>query len=485
MDTYENQIPQEGDKEVGNTTAPVEPQNTYDTQPQDVKQGKRSPYEDSPYVRQCVPQTAATEQPKNKKCGKFWKRALCAVLTVVLVAGSCIATAAVVNEYWEERMDHMEDVFEDKLEKIEKQIEKQTVIPGGTISSVQDGLTPSQVYAMNVQSVVMIYNRYTVNSGGQGGTATSTGSGFILTEDGYVVTNYHVIEGNGKLTVVTSDGSEYAAVLVGYDSANDVALLKAEATGLKPVKIGSSDALIVGDQVVAIGNPLGELTSTLTVGYISAKERDVTTSGFAINMLQTDAAINSGNSGGPLFNMKGEVVGITTAKYSGTSASGATIEGVGFAIPIDDVSGLLSDLAQYGYVTGAYLGVSVSDVDADAAAYFGMPLGARVEEVVSGYAAAKAGVQVKDIIVALGDTEVDNVNGLTRALRKFSAGDTTTITVYRGGKEIELTITLDEKPRDTEQEVQQTVPEETAEDDVQKWYEFYNKYKDFFKPGEE
>jgi serine protease Do len=225
-----------------------------------------------------------------------------------------------------------------------------------------------------------------------------------------------------------------------------VALLKVEATGLQAVTLGSSNALIVGDQVAAIGNPLGELTSTLTVGYISAKERDVNTEGFAINMLQTDAAINSGNSGGPLFNMKGEVIGITTAKYSGTSSSGASIEGVGFAIPIDDVIGMLSDLMNYGFITGAYLGVMVSDMDPTAANYYGLPVGAYVQEATEGYAAFKAGVMEKDIIVELGGIKVSTVNDLTRALRSFKAGDETTIVVYRSGREMTLNITLDAKP---------------------------------------
>ena len=196
----------------------------------------------------------------------------------------------------------------------------------------------------------MISNKVTT---GQNGISVSTGSGFIVTKDGYVVTNQHVVDGKGSITVITTDGTEYPAVLVGADEANDVALLKVDALNLRPVTLGSSAELIVGDQVAAIGNPLGTLTSTLTVGYVSAKERDVTTDGFAINMLQTDAAINSGNSGGPLFNMRGEVVGITTAKYSGTSASGASIEGVGFAIPIDDVMDILPDLANYGYVNSS------------------------------------------------------------------------------------------------------------------------------------
>lgn len=412
---------------------------------------KVSPFADSPYVVNHPVQEYVKPRKVKPAGGKgaLWKKALCAVLAVALVAGACVATGAVVNDYWEERVDALEDSFEVQLEELKQQIRSSNngiSVSGSPVSSADGGLTPAQVYAQNIDSVVLIYNEVTQNYNGQVSVGRSTGSGFVLTEDGYVVTNNHVVEGNGTLKVVLSSGKEYPAKLVGADKTNDVALLKMEAEGLKAVTLGSSNALIVGDQVVAIGNPLGELTSTLTVGYISAKERDVNTDGFAINMIQTDAAINSGNSGGPLFNMRGEVIGITTAKYSGTSASGATIEGIGFAIPIDDVSGLLSDLATYGYVTGAYLGVSVSDMDPDAASYYGLPVGAYVQMVENGYAAQRAGVQPKDIITSIGGIAVENVNDLTRALRNFKAGDLTVITVYRGGMEMQLKITLDEKP---------------------------------------
>ena len=433
---------------------------------------KVSPYADSPYVM-----SHPVEQPvkprkakKAKKRGGFWKKALCAVLIIALVAGGCFATGMAVNNYWENRMNALEDQFDGRLEMMEEQIRNSNrggvSVSGSPTASADGGLTPAQVYAQNVDAVVLIYNNL--------GTGTSSGSGFILNEEGYVVTNYHVVEGKGILTVVLTDGREYSAKLVGCDETNDVALLKIEAENLKAVTLGSSTDLIVGDQVVAIGNPLGELTSTLTVGYISAKERDVNTDGFAINMLQTDAAINSGNSGGPLFNMRGEVIGITTAKYSGTSSSGATIEGVGFAIPIDDVSGLLSDLATYGYVTGAYLGVSVSDMDAAAANYYGMPVGAYVQKVEKGFAAERAGIQPKDIITSIGGIPVENVNDLTRALRNFNAGDLTVVTIYRGGREMNLKITLDEKPVASTPDTVPVEPEvqEMPEGNFDEWYDF-------------
>ena len=489
MDTYENNIPQEENgqspqaeytpQEPFQPTAPQQPAYTpqepaytpWEPQPAYAPKKKASPYEDSPYMPYgSYQQTYAPREPKKKK--KLWKPLLAVFLAACLVMGTCAVTADVVNTKWENRVGELTKQFEAKMTTLEKKVEAAgdvVLVPGNTGANGEGLFTPSQVYAANVKSVVMISNRY---SSGQNGVAVSTGSGFIITEDGFVVTNQHVVDGNGSITVITTDGTEYPAKLVGADDANDVALLKVEAQGLRPVKLGSSEDLIVGDQVAAIGNPLGELTSTLTVGYISAKERDVTTDGFAINMLQTDAAINSGNSGGPLFNMRGEVIGITTAKYSGTSSSGASIEGVGFAIPIDDVVGILSDLATYGYVTGGYLGVYVSDMDSEAANYYGMPVGAYVQEVTPGYAAQRAGLRAKDIIVELGGYQVKNVNGLTRALRHFKAGDEVTMVVYRGGQKLNLTVVLDEKPvGETGTAVPETTPENNSgEGNSNEWW---------------
>ena len=228
--------------------------------------------------------------------------------------------------------------------------------------------------------------------------------------------------------------------------------------------------------VVAIGNPLGELTATQTVGYISGKDRSVSTDGAVINMLQTDAAINSGNSGGPMFNMKGQVVGITTAKYSGPSSSGASIEGIGFAIPIDDVMGMIADLREYGYLKNqAYLGVTVRDMDPSTASIYSLPTGSYVDSVVEGGSAHRAGVQPKDIIIAVGDIKVTGNSELTSALRKFSAGDTSTITVFRAGQEIVLSITFDEKPQNVEvQPTDPTVPGEMPNSgNYNEWYEYF------------
>ena len=209
------------------------------------------------------------------------------------------------------------------------------------------------------------------------------------------------------------------------------------------------------------------------MGYISGKNREVSTDSNVVNMLQTDAAINSGNSGGPLFNMRGEVVGITTAKYSGTSASGASIEGLSFAIPIDDLKKSMEDLMTQGYIRSAYLGIRGMDVEAAAVDTYGLPKGAYVESLEPGGAAAAAGVLPRDIITALGPHKVDGFNALARALRAFQAGDRTQITVYRGGQSLVLDITLSERPRDPEQSDSASLPEDG---DYRQWYDYFRRF---------
>lgn len=401
----------------------------------------------------CQEQEAVSEEPvkKKKRGAKIFRAILSCFLTLVIVAAGSGATAVYLHKYWGDEIKRNEQLIhqmELTISDLQQQIQDNSFTGNGnsvsgTPNTNAEGMTPAQVYAQNVKSVVAISATVTENVLGQTTQGTSTGSGFVLSENGYVVTNYHVVENASSVAVTTYDGMQHPAKMIGGDSSNDIAVLKIEVQGLQPVKLGSSDDLIVGDQVVAIGNPLGELTSTLTVGYISARDRDVNTDGSVINMLQTDAAINSGNSGGPLFNMKGEVVGITTAKYSGTTNSGATIEGIGFAIPMDDVLKKITDLRDYGFITGAALGVMVHDMDRKTAEYYGLPMGAYVVEVVAGNCAAAAGVMPKDIIIAVGDDMVTSLNELSRVLEQYSGGEQTTITVWRGGKEVVLNITLD------------------------------------------
>ena len=425
--------------------------NVWNENSQEIPTKPLSPFADSPYESPFTVQAAAPKTAPKRSTGKFFKRFLCVILIMALVAGSCAATALALNTYWNNELQIMYEAMENKLTVYQNRLDAALSSLGSGGSSVPSDLqTPGMVYAKNVNAVVAISNQSIVtNIYGQVSETASSGSGFIVTQDGYVVSNYHVIAGATKLCVIMADSTEYEAKVVGYDAASDLSVLKINATGLPYVQLGSSDALAVGDQVSAIGNPLGELTSTLTVGYISAKDRLVNTDGSYINMLQTDAAINSGNSGGPLFNMKGEVVGITTAKYSGTSNSGATIEGIGFAIPIDDVAGMIEDLVKNGFINSAYLGVTVEDMNPEVAQAYGLPLGVYVRSVVAGSAAEKAGVRAKDIIVGIGSQTVSSMSELTRVLRKYEPGQSSKITVYRSGSQMDLNITFDQKPQQT------------------------------------
>ena len=431
---------------------------------------KKSPYVDSPY--ECAyDQSWTPEVPEAPRAPKAKRRS--PLIVLLLVAIGCIVTAVVMTYVWENRMARMENAMNEKFAALEQIYSEKQQNNVSSQLPATGPLTPGQVYTKNVNAVVAVNTRIETGNG----YGESAGSGFIISADGYVVTNYHVVQGAKQVTVIPHDGKEMEAKVVGTDSANDIALLKVEGENLPFVTLGSSDALAVGDQVVAIGNPLGELTATLTVGYISAKDRIVNTDGTVINMLQTDAAINSGNSGGPLFDMNGNVVGITTAKYSGNSNSGATIEGLGFAIPMDDVVGILADLKEFGYVTGAYLGVYVRDVDTSAQSY-GLPAGAYIEEAILGYCAQRGGIRAGDIIVNLGGYDVDSVTTLTRVLRRFKAGETVSVTVYRAGKQEYLSITLDEKPVET----QQPVPEATQPESNGNPFEGIFPWFDYFDP---
>lgn len=340
-------------------------------------------------------------------------------------------------------------------------------------------MTDAELYAANVNSVVSINITATSdpNFFGQTTQTAGAGSGFILTPDGYIVTNYHVVGDADTVKVTLYNGDSYDAQYIGGDEDYDIAVIKIEATDLPNVTLGNSDSLNVGDHVLAIGNPLGELTFSMSEGIASSVNRAIDVDGTPFNMIQVDASINPGNSGGPLFNMYGQVVGITTAKYSGTTNSGASIEGIGFAIPIDDVSSMFSDLIDHGYVSSAYLGVSVISVDEEEAARYNLPTGAYVKSVEAGGAAEKAGVQPKDIITDVGGHEVTNLTTLTRALRDFKGGDETTITVYRSGESLTLNITLEEKPQ-TDTTTQETQPAEPQmpSGDYGDWFDYFRRY---------
>ena len=439
-------------------------------------------YYNDPQPQQEEPQYSPPE-PKKRKERKGFRRFVSVVLILALVIGSCGATAFFMNQYWQREMKNLTQQMNDKIAIIQKESVQQSSTVSSRPLSAAEYLTPGEVYARNVDAVVAVSAKINTTNV----TGISSGSGFIISADGYVVTNHHVIENGTEVTITTHGGENYPAQIVGYEASNDLALLKVEGENLPFVTIGSSTDLRVGDQVAAIGNVLSTFASSLTVGYVSGVDRVVDTEGTAMNMIQTDVAINSGNSGGPLFNMKGEVVGITTAKFSGKSSSGATIEGISFAIPMDDVTGMIEDLRNFGYVTGAYLGVYVLDVDA-MAQYYGVPAGAYIESTIPGGAAEKGGILAKDIITEIGGYSVTSASDLTRVLRKFSAGDHVSVEIYRNGQFKTLALILDAKPheesaaqtqlpqQEAQQDGQQMQPQMPGSDAFQEWYNYFHDY---------
>ena len=339
-----------------------------------------------------------------------------------------------------------------------------------------------EIYASYVDSCVNINAQVMVQQGWQQYQGVSAGSGFVISEDGYIVTNYHVINGASAIKVTLNNGESYDATYIGGEELNDVAVLKIDVSGLKPVVLGDSDNLVVGEQVSTIGNALGSYSFSQTSGYVSGVGRSVTMSdGTVMNMIQTDCTINSGNSGGPLFDKYGRVVGITSAKLSNNDGStDASIEGIGFAIPINDVIDIITDYMQYGYVTGRpYMGIlNPQDTD-DYAQIFGWPEGVYVNDVEEGSCAETAGIQPGDIITKIDDTDITSVSQLTTVKNSYRAGDTVTVTVYRSGQYVELTLTFDEQTTAQNNTQQDPAPQETSSQNGQGG-QYYNPWDYFF-----
>ena len=357
--------------------------------------------------------------------------------------------------------------------------------PPVTVSVKQvDGQTkmePAEVYASTVNSVVSINTTATAGTNifGQTVETASAGSGFIISSDGYIVTNYHVVKGATSVKVTLYSGDTYDATVIGGDSDYDVAVIKINAGGLPAVTLGNSADVNVGDTVLAIGNPLGELTFSMSQGIVSCCDRAINVDGTPFNMIQVDASINPGNSGGPLVNLYGEVAGIVSAKYS--SYSNTTVEGLGFAIPISDVQAIITDIIENGQVTGkAYLAIKAGTMTEQMAAQYDIDIteGVFVYSTESGGAGEKAGLQLGDVITKLNDTAITSMTDLTMAKKSYKAGDTVTLTVYRSGEYITLDLTFDQQPQttgeDTEQDIQQTPQQGSDYSDL--FRDFYNYY---------
>ena len=335
-------------------------------------------------------------------------------------------------------------------------------------------MTDAEVYAANANSVVSINVTGTsgTNFFGQPVQTASAGSGFVLTKDGYIVTNYHVVKDADTVKVTMYNGDEYDAKYVGGDEDYDIAVIKVEATNLQPVTLGDSDNLNVGDHVLAVGNPLGELTFSMSGGMVSCVNRAINVDGTPFNMIQTDASINPGNSGGPLFNQYGEVVGIVSAKYS--SYSSESVEGLGFAIPINDVIAMIQDIMTNGYVTNKpYLGITGGTMTSQMAAQYRYNVtdGVFVYSVEEDSAAARAGLKMGDVIRKVDDTEIKSMEDLTAVKKQYSAGDTVSLTIYREGQETTVELTWGSVPAE-----QQTQEDTQTQNDQSQSGQYGNGY---------
>ena len=331
----------------------------------------------------------------------------------------------------------------------------------------KNAMSDAEVYAAGVNSVVSINVTGTsgTNFFGQAVQTASAGSGFILTKDGYIVTNYHVVKDGETVKVTLYSGDEYEAKYVGGDEDYDIAVIKVEAADLQPVTLGDSGSLNVGDHVLAIGNPLGELTFSMSGGMVSCVNRAINVDGTPFNMIQTDASINPGNSGGPLFNQYGEVVGIVSAKYSSTGNE--SVEGLGFAIPINDVFAMIQDIMTNGYVTNKpYLGVTAGTMTEQMAAQYRYDItsGVFIYSVEEDSAADQAGLKMGDVITKVDGTAITSMEDLTVAKKQYSAGDTCTLTVYREGQETTVELTWGAVPADQQSNVSS---EEQTQDNSQ------------------
>ena len=404
-------------------------------------------YEDAEFVPQDetdeIPQyyVPSEKKPKEKKSEARNGR----ILKLICVCLVCALVGGLVGGFvsWSALKSRLPSASSDK-----------PIVPSVETKNVSnETATANDIYSVGCRQTVGISLEITSsNIFGQTSSSAVAGTGFIITSDGYIMTNYHVIEPackyNYKITVLFKDGTSYDASVTGFEEDSDVAVLKIDANDLSPVSIGNSDNIAVGDSVFAIGHPLGELDFSMTSGRVSALDRSITAdrNSAPINMFQFDAAINSGNSGGPVFNESGEVIGIATAKVGSSG-----VEGLGFAIPINEAADIANELITKGYVSGkAYLGVDIDTRYTSVyAQYYNLPEGAYVYNVESGSCAEKCGLAAGDIITQMGDEPIGSYSDLNAAIKQFKSGESAEIVVYRANEYVTLTVTFDESRPDT------------------------------------
>ncbi len=391
----------------------------------------------------------AAVKPKKKSGGKIAALALCFSLlggavgtggTYLALSNSGKTTSVVSSESVSKESE------KDNKSVVLTENQNNTAVAQNAANK-RTTMTASELYKANVNSTVGITTSINTNYYGYKTTSAASGSGFIISSDGYIVTNYHVVEDANKITVTLYDGKKYDAELIGSDESSDVAVLKIDADSLTPVTLGSSSELSVGDEVAAIGNPLGELTFSLTKGVVSALNRSVTIENKNMTLIQTDTAINSGNSGGALFNMYGEVVGITNARVAGTgsSVSSSSVDNLGFAIPIDTVKSIINSLTSDGYVKKPYIGIASTNVSEEQGS---VSQGALIKTVADNSPAESAGLKVDDIITEVNGQQIKSSGELTAIVKGSVKGDKLVCKVYRDGSFTEVTITVGETTQD-------------------------------------
>ena len=396
-----------------------------------------------------VPVHQPQKQPKPKKHGsKFGLKLLAVVLCCAITSAASLGVFVVMIQNGVINVQSSE-ASSNAAFTISRVVNGDTssdtsASSDGTVSAMSDQdiaakLTPSVVCIQNYQ-VTQNYGFMQTDTSDSSVSPAGEGSGIIMSEDGYIITNAHVVEGATSLKVITSDGETYEAQLIGSDTVTDLAVVKIDATGLTAAEFGSSEDLRVADKVMAIGNPGGhELSSSVTIGYVSALNRAIAnnTTGYTMEYIQTDAAINPGNSGGALINEYGQVVGINSAKISATG-----YEGLGFAIPIDTAQPIISDLILYGYVKDrAVLGISGQFIDSMTGRFYGLPQGEYVAQLNSSEAQA-SGLQVGDVITAIDGQQLDSESTLRSAILSKKPGDTVTLQVYRSSTQQSATVEL-------------------------------------------
>ena len=418
---------------------------------------RRDPWEPGKY------ETGRTQPPKSH-------RGLIAILLVVVIfLCGLVSALGVVNVKLFTQLNALSQPKEDPLSFINEEEENATNFPSEVPSAAEapmateishgfsagdslilnpspdsipnvvqeGGMSLQDIYDKTIHSVVSISSHSR-----EGG---STGTGVIISEKGYIVTNYHVIRDASSVTVLLHDDRSYSANIVGADEISDLAVLKIQAENLVSAEFGDSSVLRVGDSVAAIGNPLGEeLRGTLTNGIVSAINRDVTSNGRTLTLIQTNAALNSGNSGGPLLNCYGQVIGINTLKI-GAFTDEAGVEGLGFAIPSTTVKEIVEQLIHQGYVSGRpTLGITGEGLSSFYQYYYQMPAGLYITALESGSPAERCGIEPGDLLISIDDHRITDEESYKTALYNYAIGDTVTVIIYRSGNQYSVSLTLHE-----------------------------------------